>query len=695
MLKKRFSGLILIITLFISLGFPHFLLADEGLWPFNMVPLELIKKKYGINLTKEWLDHLRLASIRFGGASASFVSPDGLVLTNHHVGQRAIQNLSTPEKDLMKTGFYARTREEELKCPGLELWVLQEIEDVTSQVLAAEKPGMKATEAAQAREKIIAQIEKEAFEKSGLRSIVVTLYSGGMYHLYKYKIYTDVRLVFAPEFAIAFFGGDPDNFTYPRYDLDIAFFRAYENGLPAKTPHYLKWSRSSVKEGEVVFASGNPGSTGRLLTLAQLEFLRDINYPFTIANYQRRRALLQKYSDQGPEQARIALNTLFSIENSLKAVTGYQSGLLDPKIMEKKAKEEAEIRKAVNENPDLAREFGRAWDEIAAAQKTYAEIFKPLTFFERAQGFNTVYFSMARNLVRLALERQRPNELRLREYREANLPSLERSILSPTPIYDDFEIVKLADSLAQLKEELGNVQEVRWLLGNRKPEEVAKELVTGTKLKDIEFRKKLLQAKPEEIYQVDDPMIKLALLIDPISRGWRAKYEKEVESIENTNGGLIARAIFKLKGTTVPPDATSTLRLSFGVVKGYREAGRWIPFQTNFAGLYERARQFGFKFPYELPESFIQKKNRLNLKVPLNFVATVDSIGGNSGSPVVNVRGEIVGVLFDGNIQSLPNRFVYTEELARSVMVHAQGIIEALLKIYEAKDLVRELLPSK
>jgi len=689
-MRRRVLNLLIFIftiTFFVSLW------ADEGLWPFNMVPVELIKKKYGVTLTQEWLDHLRLASIRLGGASASFVSPDGLVLTNHHVAQRAIQNLSTPERDLMKTGFYARTKEEELKCPGLELWVLQEIEDVTSRVLSAEKPGMSAAEAAQAREKMIAQIEREASEKSGLRATVVTLYSGGMYHLYKYKIYTDVRLVFAPEFAIAFFGGDPDNFTYPRYDLDVTFLRAYENGKPAKTPHYLKWSRRGVREGELVFASGNPGSTGRLLTMAQLEFLRDINYPFTIANYQRRRALLQKYSEQGPEQARIALNTLFGIENSLKAVTGYQSGLLDPRIMEKKAREEAEIRKAVAENPELAREFGQAWDEIARAQKAYAEIFKPLTFFERAQGFNSVYFSLARNLVRLAEERQKPNEARLREYRESNLPSLERSILSPAPIYDDFEIFKLADSLAQLKEELGDRLEVRWLLGDRKPEEVARELVAGTKLKDLEWRKKLLQAKPEEIYLVDDTMIKLALLVDPVSRAWRARYEKEVESVENTNGGLIARAIFKIKGTTVPPDATSTLRLSFGVVKGYREAGRWIPFQTNFAGLYERARQFGFKFPYELPPSFIEKKNNLNLKVPLNFVATVDSIGGNSGSPVVNVHGELVGVLFDGNIQSLPNRFVYTEELARSVMVHAQGIIEALLKVYGAKELVREILP--
>ncbi|MGQ9470131.1 MAG: S46 family peptidase [Candidatus Aminicenantales bacterium] len=686
---KKGRYLVISWVLIIILALP--LSGDEGLWPFNQVPVDLIKKKYGITLTQQWLDHLRLASIRLGGASASFVSAQGLILTNHHVGQRAIQNLSTPERDLMKTGFYAPTKKAELKCPGLELWVLEEIEDVTSRVLSAEKPGMTAAEAAAAREKVIAQLEKETTDKTGLKASVVTLYAGGMYNLYKYKIYTDVRLVFAPEFAIAFFGGDPDNFTYPRYDLDIAFFRAYENDQPAKTSHYLRWSQKGVKEGDVVFVSGNPGSTGRLLTMAQLEFLRDVSYPFSIANYQRRRALLQAYSQQGAEQARVALNTLFGIENSLKAITGYNSGLNDLKVMEKKNKEEAELRQAVAADPTLAKEYGRAWDEIAVAQKVHTEIFKPLTFFERAQGFNSVYFTLARHLVRLAVERQKPNELRLREYRESNLPSIERSILSAAPIFDDFEAVKLADSLSQLKEQLADMAEVRWLLDNKPAYELAKELVAGTKLKDMEFRKKLLQMKPEEIYQIDDAMIKLALIVDPVSRGLRARYEKEVESVENTNGGLIARAIFKIKGTSVPPDATATLRLSFGVVKGYREKGRWIPFQTNFAGLYERARQFGFKFPYELPASFVEKKNALNLKVPLNFVATADSIGGNSGSPVVNVKGELVGVLFDGNIQSLPNRFVYTEEQARSVMVHSQGIIEALLKVYGAKELVAEL----
>jgi hypothetical protein len=684
--KTKVFALLLVLALFIPLY------SDEGMWLFNMPPVEPLKAKYNFAISPEWLMHIQLSSVRFSGGSASFVSPDGLVLTNHHVGASAIQDLSTKERDLMKTGFYAKTNEEELKCPGVELWVLVEIEDVTSRVLEAEKPEMTSSEASQTREKIIASLEKEYSEKTGLRCSVVNLYSGGMYHLYKYKVYTDVRLVFAVEYDTAFFGGDPDNFTYPRYDLDISLFRVYENDKPLKTPHFLKWSTKGLKEGELVFASGNPGSTGRLLTLSQLEFLRDVSYPFSIANYQRRRVLLQEYSKKGAEQARIALRTLFGIENSLKATTGYQSGLLDKKLMEKKVKDEKELRETIKKDPQMEKEFGRAWDEIAEAQKRYATFFKPLSFFERVQAFNTTYFSIARNLVRLAMEKGKPNPERLKEFRDSNLPSLKMSILSPSPIYDEFEIIKLADSLAQLKEELGNTLEVRWIIGNLSPQEVAKELITGTKLKDLEVRKKYMEGKMEDIYQSEDLMIRLALLVDPISRGLKARYEKELESVEIKNGPLVARALFKLKGTSIPPDATSTLRISFGMVKGYMENGKKIPFQTTFQGLYERAKKFGNKPPYELPQSFLDRKSSLNLNVPLNFVATCDSIGGNSGSPVVNRKGEIVGVLFDGNIQSLPTRFVYTDEISRSVMVHSQGIIEVLLKVYHAKPLVDEIL---
>jgi hypothetical protein len=669
--------------------------ADEGMWLFNQPPKDVLQKKYGFAVTPQFMDHLRLASISFGGASGSFISPDGLVLTNHHVGRGAVQNLSTKDRDLMKTGFHARTRAEELKVPGMELRVLQEIEDVTGRVLGAEQPGMTPAEAAAARGRVIAALEKETLDKGGLRGVVVTLYSGGMYHLYKYRIHNDVRLVFAPEYLVAFFGGDPDNFTYPRYDLDITLFRIYENGAPYKSAPYVKWAPAGVKEGDLVLCSGHPGSTGRLLTMAQLEFLRDTGYPFAIANNKRRQAYMREYAKRGEEQSRIAQRNLFGIENSLKAVIGYQSGLLDAKLMAKKAKEEQAFLAELAKLSELQKEFGAAWDEIAAAQKSYAAFFKPLTFFERANGFYTTYFGIARSLVRLAMEKAKPNPERLREFRDAALPSLERGLLSPAPIYDEFEIVKLGDSLAQLKEELGGTPEVRWILGDRSPREVAAELVGGTKLKDLEFRKTLIAGGLDAVYQSPDPMIKLALLVDPVSRGLRAKYEKEVDAVETQNGARIAQVLFKLKGTSVAPDATGTLRLSFGVVKSYVENGKKIPFQTTFAGLYEKSAKAGNKDPYELPESFLKKKAAVRMSTPINFVSTADSIGGNSGSPLVNRQGEFVGVLFDGNIQSLPTRFVYEDTISRSVMVSGPGIIEALLKIYDARPLVDEILGKK
>jgi hypothetical protein len=693
MSKPVFKRFIMAIPLAVLLVLPVF--ADEGMWLFNKPPQDLLQKRYGFAVTEQFMDHLRLASISFGGASGSFISPDGLVLTNHHVGQGAVQNLSTKDRDLMKTGFYARTTAEELKVPGMELRVLSEIEDVTDKVLGAEKPGMAPAEAADARGKVIAALEKEILEKSGLRGVVVTLYSGGMYHLYKYKIYNDVRLVFAPEYLTAFFGGDQDNFTFPRYDLDICLFRIYENGQPFKSDNYIKWAPKGVREGDLLFCSGHPGSTGRLLTYSQLEFLRDTSYPFTIANYKRRQAYMHEYASKGDEEKRIALRNLFGIENSLKAITGYQSGLLDAKLMEKKLKEEQAFRDEIAKSPDLKKEFDAAWDEIAQAQNKYASFYKPYTFFERANGFYTTYFGVARNLVRLAMEKPRPNAERLREFRDASLPSLERALLSPAPIYDEFEILKLGNSLAQLREELGGVQEVKWILGDRSPQDVARELVTGTKLKDLDLRKKLMAGGLEAIYQCQDPMIKLALLVDPVSRGLRTRYEKEVEAVETGNGARIAQAMFKLRGTSVPPDATGTLRLSFGLAKGYVENGKKILVETNFAGLYQKSERAGNKDPYELPESFLKKKAAVNLGTPINFVSTCDSIGGNSGSPVVNRKGEFVGVLFDGNIQSLPTRFVYEDTISRSVLVHSQGIIEALLKIYDAKPLVDEILGRK
>jgi hypothetical protein len=670
-------------------------IADEGMWTFNNPPTKALKEKYGFELTKAWLDHVRLSSVRFGGASASFVSPDGLVMTNHHVGARAIQNLSTKEKDYVKNGFYAKTRAEEPKCPDMDLRVLQDIQDVTKQVTKALKPEMTPAQLAEAERAATASIEKECNTKTGLTCQVVKLYSGGMYHLYKYKKYTDVRLVFAPEFDIAFFGGDPDNFTYPRYDLDVSFFRVYENDKPIHSKHYLKWSQEPVKEGDLLFLSGNPGSTGRLLTLAQLEFLRDHNYPERLASLKRQQALLKQFSEKGPEQKRIAQGQLFGIENTLKAITGYQSGLLNQATMAKKAAAEKELREQIAKNPSLQKEFGAAWDEIAQAQKVAAGLDRSHNFFSTGSGFRTAYFRHARTLVRLAEESKKPNDKRLPEFRESNLPTLMRTLTSTAPIYDELEIVTFADSLAEMKEKLGADHElVKQVLGSRSPEEVARELISGSKLKDPAVRKTLADGGQTAVGQTDDPMIKLAKLVDPVSRSIRDQFEKEVTAVETKNGALISRALFKLRGTAISPDATGTLRLSFGTVKGYMEDGKKIDFQTTLRGLYARAEEHGSQPPYQLPPSFIEKKSALNLDTSFNFVSTGDIIGGNSGSPAINRKGELIGIAFDGNIQSLPNRFVYTDEQARSVMVSPEAITETLSKVYGAQALADELRPG-
>ena len=494
---------------------------------------------------------------------------------------------------------------------------------------------------------------------------------------------------------MAFFGGDPDNFTYPRYDLDITLFRLYENDQPLASKHYLKWSAAGVKEGDLVFASGHPGSTGRLLTCAQLEFLRDTAYPWTIASYERRRALLKDFGRRDAEAARIAQGTLFGIENSLKATTGYQSGLLDKTLMERKLRDEQALRAQIAADPELSRKYGAAWTEIAAAEKAYVSFYRMYRFFEGGAGFSSSLFNSARTIVRLAAEKGKPDDARLREYREAALPAIARRLQAATPIYDDLEIFNLTDSLIQLQKEFGGLTEVKWLFGSKLAEDLARQLVTGTTLKDPAVRKRYLDGGYEMAALSEDPMIKLAWLVDPVSRALRRKYEQEVESVEIKNGALIAQALFTLKGSSIPPDATGTLRLSFGAVKGYVENGTPVRFYTTFKTMFARADKFGNKDPYQLPVSFTSKRKELALDTPLNFTATVDSIGGNSGSPVINRKAEFCGVLFDGNIQSLPARFVYSDTLNRSVMVHSQGIIEALTKVYNAKPLADELLGKK
>ncbi|HYM79005.1 MAG TPA: S46 family peptidase [Candidatus Dormibacteraeota bacterium] len=688
---KRFFSLVLAY----AFVFSALARADEGMWLYNAPPKDKIKAKYGFQVTQQWLDHVRLSSVRFNnGGSGSFVSPDGLTFTNHHVGAACVQQLSTAGHDYIKTGFYAKTPAEEAKCPNLELNQLVGIEDVTDKINAEVKPEMSAAEAGAAQRAAMSQVEKECATATGLRCDVAIFYSGQVYNLYKYKKYTDVRLVFAPEFDIAFFGGDPDNFTYPRFDLDITFFRVYEDDKPAHLDNYLKWSATGVKDGDLIFVSGHPGNTGRLLTMAQVEFLRDVQYPSVMKILQQRINLLQDFSKQSEEDARIAKEELFSLQNSQKAVTGYQSGLLDAAIMKAKAEDEAKLRagfKADSKNASAA----DPWEEIAQAMKLQQSVYPNLTYVERLRAFPRLAQN-ARLLVRAAEEKRKPNQDRLREFRDSALPSLEQQLFSTEPVYKNLETILLAESLSEAQDALGKDNaDLQQLLQGKTPADAAKDLIGNTKLDDVAVRKQLYEGGKAAIEASTDPLIVAMRAIDADARAARKEFEDKVDAVVRRDGTVIAKARFAQNGFAQPPDATFTLRLSYGAVKGYQENGKAIPFATNLGGAFEHAAEHGSQPPYNLPESWIKSKANLDLKTPFNFVSTADIIGGNSGSPTVNRNGEVVGIIFDGNIESLPWNFAYSDTQGRAVSVDSRGIQEALRKIYGATALADELMGKK
>ncbi|MBI4661843.1 MAG: S46 family peptidase [Verrucomicrobia bacterium] len=666
--------------------------ADEGMWLFNDPPRKLIKEKYGFEITDQWLDHVQKSSVRFNsGGSGSFVSEDGLVMSNHHVAADCLQKLGDKDHNYYRDGFYAKPRADEKQCHDLELNVLMSIEDVTDRVNAVVKSGLAAEQAFLARRKIMAEIEKESLDKTGFRSDVVTLYQGGKYHLYRFKKYTDVRLVFAPEQQIAFFGGDPDNFEYPRFDLDVAFFRAYENGQPAKIQHYLKWSKAGAAENELIFVSGHPGRTSRLLTVAELEYHRDYRLPNALTRLYRSEVVLTAYSARSEENARRAKEELFSVQNSRKALRGMQAGLLDPELMASKRSEERRLREAATANPQL-KDTVSAWDRIEKAQKVIRENAQRYNLFEAGLAFNSELFGIARTLLRAAEERPKPNGERLREFVESARESLEFQLFSDDPIYEDFEQLKLADSLTWMAEQLGPQDELaQKVLAGKSPIQRASDLVQGTKVKEVAVRKKLYTDGKPAVDAGHDPMIELARAVDSEARSLRKIIETQTE-IKQQAYAEIGKARFALSGTGSYPDATFTLRLAYGVVKGYEENGRRIPYQTTLAGLYERGAEQKFKPPFDVPQTWLGRKRRLDLKTPFNFVSTADIIGGNSGSPVVNRNAEVVGLIFDGNIYSLVLDYGFTEVQARAVSVHSASIIEGLRKVYAAGKLADEIV---
>ena len=666
--------------------------ADEGMWTFDNPPLKQLKERFGFTPTQEWLDHVRLSCVRFNdGGSGSFVSPNGLVLTNHHVAREQLQKISTPQKDYVKDGFYAKKQAEELKTKDLELNVLISTENVARRVQGAAKPGMSQQAALNAQKAEIALIEKESLDATGLRSDVITLYQGGEYWLYRYKKYTDVRLVFAPEQQIAFFGGDPDNFTYPRYDLDMALFRVYENDKPIESRQFLQWNTRGAVDDELVFVAGHPGSTDRLDTIAQLETLRDSNYPQILKTLKRRVDVLKRYSAQGSEQARQAEGLIFSLENAIKALTGEYQGLLDKNLMSKRAQEEREFRALVDSKEEWKREYGGAWDAIASAEKEERERIKLVTFRSLRRSFSELV-RFAQTIVRYVSEVKKPDAERLDGFHEAQLASLKFELLSPAPVYPVMDEQLLADSLQESLTELGpNDPFIVEALGGHTPADEAKRLISGTKLGDSAYRKSLAEGGEAAVAASDDPLIVWACKTDPMIREMRKWIEDNIQSVEASAGEKIGRARFAVYGKSIYPDATFTLRLSYGRVKGYSYNGTISPPHTTYYGLYDRAYSFNQKSPFDLPARYRDRKDRFDLSTPLDFVSTCDIIGGNSGSPVINRNGELVGLIFDGNIESLVGRFVYNEENNRAVAVHSAAMIEALRKLYDAGKLADEL----
>lgn len=670
--------------------------ADEGMWPYNRIPADQVEQAHGVELDGELLHRLQRASVRFNnGGSGSFVSPSGLAMTNHHVAADCIEKVSSEDNDYIGQGFYAAKPGDELSCPDLELNVLLEIESVTDRVNAGVNPEMDEAAVLDAQKASIAGIEKACKEATGERCDVVKLYQGGIFDLYKYKRYTDVRLIFAPESQTAYYGGDPDNFNFPRWCLDVAFLRVYEDGKPIESPAFLPWSEAGASQGETVFVSGHPGTTNRLLTYDQLLVMRDIKIPSIMRFLEKLIGAVGEYGKQGGDAERQARDELFSLNNAWKAYTGRGSSLADEELLAQKKAEENKLRKEVDSVPDLSKKYSDAWKEIAKAQEINREVYEPYRLVG-GRGVYSRYVTIATTLYRMSTELRKPNGERLEEFQDAGLQSLERRLYSPAPIYPELEIVKLGASLGLLRDELGADDAlVKRLLAGKEPDGRAKELVEGTKLADVEFRKQLGADKAAKAAESDDPMMQLAAALDGTYRKLRKRYEDEVEAAETANGGKIAQARFAVEGEDVYPDATFTLRLAVGTVKSYYEDGKRVHPFTNFKGLYDRAAAKENAEPYHLTKRMQDAQEKVDLTVPYNLASTNDITGGNSGSPLVNADAHVVGIIFDGNIQSLGNDYLYSETQARAVSVDSRAILHALERIYSAKRVADELKATR
>ena len=660
------------------------------MWTFDAPPLEYWRRTYNFTPDQQWLDNVRLSAVRIPGCSASLVSANGLTMTNHHCARACIASSSPADTNYNDVGFAARSMAEEKKCAGMYADQLQSIQDVTDRVRRAITATTSARQVEQ-RTAEIARIEQECAQETQLICQVVTFYQGGMYSLYRYKRWTDVRFVMAPEGHIAFYGGDPDNFTFPRYDLDMTFLRIYDNGQPLRPSHYLRWSRDGATDGELAFVIGNPGSTGRMLTLAQMEYLRDVTYPATLRQYDRLLRSYRALSTRSPQAARQYENIIFSLENSVKAVSGYRRGLVDSTIMAKKRRFETDFRARVSANARLRAQYGNAWTEIERAQRELAGMATQLQW--QSFGGGSALLNLAGGIVRVPIMTPLADSLRLTQYRGPGLERIRQQILAPAPVDTAFERMALAATLAAWKEALPtNDAVVKAALGygNGDPDAAAARIIAQTTLADPTARRSLLEGGTPEVTRSTDPLLAIARLIEPVNRRLATR-AAGLEATISANAEKLGRAIYEAYGRSLPPDATFTLRISDGLVKGYPYNGTLAPYKTTFAGLYDRAAAFDHKPPFNLPPRWSSRMDRLDQTTPYNFVSTNDIIGGNSGSPVINRNAEVIGLIFDSNIEALPNRFIFTDDVARSVSVHSRGMIEALRKMYDAGWIADEL----
>ncbi len=684
--SRRFQFVFfMLLALSISISF----VADEGMWTFDNPPRELMEKTYGFAPDEAWLEHLRLSCIHVG-ASSAFISPEGLVLTNHHVAYRGISAISTAEKNYVEEGYYAPTQDLEIPFPNMSGWITLSIEDVTSRVEGAAQGTAGAAKAEKARQAEIARIEQEGNEPPDIQRSVVILYGGAVYHLYRYKAITDFRLVFAPERQIANYGGDSDNFTYPRHDLDMTILRAYENGKPYRPEHYLSWSPDGAKDGEAVFVPGFPYSTNRLDTMVQVEMDRDLTYPEKLADTRRKLEVLREYSKGSPEQARRAKGPIFGYENRLKALSGEYDGLTDERLMAERRSREEALHNAVMESPDGKARYGTAWDLADEAVAKARSNFMNTHYKTQIPGRRLPEYAL--DIVRIVTEKPKPNEERHPDYRGTELSYKVRKVSAPVPYYKDMEELLLALDLEVLVKKLGAEDPfVKTLLGGKTPQVRAAEIIGGTALDQAEVRRSLLKGGRKAVEASKDPLILLALAIEPTVLAAQEWEETEVDALLTQAATQINKARFAVYGWNAYPDATTSLRLSLGMITGYTFATRKVPPFTTLYGLYDRAASFGNREEFALPARYMEAKDRLNLATPWNFACTADIIGGNSGSPAVNAKGEVVGVVFDGNVPSLPNRFIYDEEQARCVAVDSRGMLEVLEKLYGAEALVQEI----